>query len=530
MEYTRSRLFVDMDGTLARFHDEANYLERMFEKDFFRNLQPFENMVEGVRQFIQQHPNIEVFILSARVNGEPPYCEAEKNAWLDMYLPEIDTDHRIFTEMGRSKAEYIPGGVRETDFLLDDYNKGLNLWLYDGGSAIKCHNNINQKGLGAYGGSAGRLWTGAMVHTEDAPGMIAAELAHHMGLSYTLNYAFKHTDIDFTISHSTDRPQPVPSAAPQLICFPKKPNPERYAACRAGQSPVTFENPLNAIRWLEGKDEFTELPFHHNGQPGFVLPKFLADSMASNLYGCKDVSELAEHGQYPEDVCSAFCQAVYDSKLPIVGHIHYLGSKGQVGETAVFRSVEDMKAEVAECRECGRPIVEDWAVTPKFSEVTLSCYPDLSVPESFQLSSDNLRMAAGLCGIQYDTVDDFLSEYTWDDSLNIWNEYGQYVQKIAEIMNGFASREDVEKVFYSNVSQGLPPIEAAQLMLVNIAEWAKWHNEDAFKAGVFDKALDYHFTLRQSSLHKTALDEQISSAFDKRTNLHGSSPVQQPER
>lgn len=26
------RLFVDMDGTLARFHDEVSYLERMWEQ------------------------------------------------------------------------------------------------------------------------------------------------------------------------------------------------------------------------------------------------------------------------------------------------------------------------------------------------------------------------------------------------------------------------------------------------------------------------------------------------------------------
>lgn len=79
----KKRLLVDMDGTLARFHDQANYLERMFEKDFFRELEPFANMVEGVRQFMQDHPDIEVFIVSARVIGEPPYCEVEKNAWLD---------------------------------------------------------------------------------------------------------------------------------------------------------------------------------------------------------------------------------------------------------------------------------------------------------------------------------------------------------------------------------------------------------------------------------------------------------------
>lgn len=142
----KKRLLVDMDGTLARFHDQANYLERMFEKDFFRELEPFTNMVDGVRQFMQDHPDVEVFIVSARVIGEPPYCEVEKNAWLDRYLPEIDREHRIFTDIGHSKAEYLPGGATKDDYLLDDYNKGLNLFMYDGGSAIKCHNNINQRG------------------------------------------------------------------------------------------------------------------------------------------------------------------------------------------------------------------------------------------------------------------------------------------------------------------------------------------------------------------------------------------------
>lgn len=186
----KKRLLVDMDGTLARFHDQANYLERMFEKDFFRELEPFANMVEGVRQFMQDHPDVEVFIVSARVIGEPPYCEVEKNAWLDRYLPEIDREHRIFTDIGHSKVEYLPGGATKDDYLLDDYNKGLNLFMYDGGSAIKCHNNINQRGLGAYGGEKGQLWTGAMVHVDDRPEMISAELAQSMGLSYDRRKVF----------------------------------------------------------------------------------------------------------------------------------------------------------------------------------------------------------------------------------------------------------------------------------------------------------------------------------------------------
>lgn len=41
----RTKIYIDMDGTIARFHDENLYLERMFEKGFFIDLKPFENAV-----------------------------------------------------------------------------------------------------------------------------------------------------------------------------------------------------------------------------------------------------------------------------------------------------------------------------------------------------------------------------------------------------------------------------------------------------------------------------------------------------
>ena len=160
---TQKRLFVDMDGTLARFHDEVQYLERMFEKDFFRNLKPFEEIVEGIKTFKDNNPDVEVFILSAAVSGEPPYCRAEKHAWLDEHLPCIDRDHRIFTRVGEPKSKYIPGGISLNDFLLDDYNVGLEQWVADGGRAIKAKNNINHKGLN------GELWRGSLVDILQPP-------------------------------------------------------------------------------------------------------------------------------------------------------------------------------------------------------------------------------------------------------------------------------------------------------------------------------------------------------------------------
>lgn len=70
------RIFVDMDGTLARFHDENLYLERMFEKGFFRDLKPFSNAVDAIKRIIDNHPNVDVYVLSATITT--PYCITEK--------------------------------------------------------------------------------------------------------------------------------------------------------------------------------------------------------------------------------------------------------------------------------------------------------------------------------------------------------------------------------------------------------------------------------------------------------------------
>lgn len=339
----KKRLLVDMDGTLARFHDQANYLERMFEKDFFRELEPFENMVEGVRQFIKDHPDVEVFIVSARVIGEPPYCEVEKNAWLDRYLPEIDRDHRIFTDIGHSKAEYLPGGASKDDYLLDDYNKGLNLFMYDGGSAIKCHNNINQRGLGAYGGEKGQLWTGAMVHVDDKPEMISAELAQSMGLSYDREKVFYAYADHEPIFRNWDR-----------------------ATIEHFISPDTEAKDgslLDNIRFLSFKPRFKNLSFPGRS-PGETLfiPRHKARAICMNEFGTDDLDSVLRDSQ------DAFCEALYDTLdregKPLVGQLHYLGNSGEVGYTEQYYDITAMQAAINESRECGRPIDVQWIIDP----------------------------------------------------------------------------------------------------------------------------------------------------------------------
>lgn len=136
----KQRLYVDMDGTLAVFQ-KVDKLETLYEEGYFLHLEPNANVVEAVRQIVVSAPDIEVFVLSACLT-DSKYALAEKNQWLDQFLPEIKEENRIFPPCGEDKKVYISGGVRKSDFLLDDYTKNLMLWQPPA-RGIKLLNGIN---------------------------------------------------------------------------------------------------------------------------------------------------------------------------------------------------------------------------------------------------------------------------------------------------------------------------------------------------------------------------------------------------
>lgn len=79
------------------------------------------------------------------------YAVHEKNAWLDAYLPEIDSEHRIFVACGSSKARAAANRLKtpciDSSFvLLDDYSVNLHEWKANRGSCIKLRNGINGNG------------------------------------------------------------------------------------------------------------------------------------------------------------------------------------------------------------------------------------------------------------------------------------------------------------------------------------------------------------------------------------------------
>ena len=72
----KKRVFIDMDGTLYRFHDhildESGHvqIEKMYELDFFVKLESFENMKEAINLLHSvDKEEIEIFIcLLSRLN------------------------------------------------------------------------------------------------------------------------------------------------------------------------------------------------------------------------------------------------------------------------------------------------------------------------------------------------------------------------------------------------------------------------------------------------------------------------------
>lgn len=159
------RIFVDMDGTLAKFNPIAE-IEDLYEQGYFASLEPQQNVVDAVN-LLNQDPRFEIYILSSVLDSK--YALQEKNQWLDAHLPQIDAAHRLFPAYGETKQTVIPNGLQPTDTLLDDYSLNLHAWCPPG-QAIKLMNGIN--------GNNG-TWQGARVYHTDAPELLAAEISEH---------------------------------------------------------------------------------------------------------------------------------------------------------------------------------------------------------------------------------------------------------------------------------------------------------------------------------------------------------------
>lgn len=144
----KKRLFIDMDGVLAKF-TYVTHEDKLFQKNYFKNLVPQAPFLLALKNFINHNPNVECYILSAYLS-DSQYALKEKQEWCNKWIPEINAEHRIFMPCGKNKADYIPYKINEKDFLIDDYSKNLINWDNNNGIGIKLLNGINNRPKGEY--------------------------------------------------------------------------------------------------------------------------------------------------------------------------------------------------------------------------------------------------------------------------------------------------------------------------------------------------------------------------------------------
>lgn len=181
----KKRLFVDMDGTLTEWRnigfdtpssEEINELSMREKLDkvlycpgYFSSLKEHEHVVMAINKIVNENHDVEVYIMSCVLPDKNDVSPIkQKNEWLDNYLPNIDTAHRIFVPDGEPKSKYVPNGVQKGDFLLDDYTKNLIEWESTGnGVGIKLLNQVNS--------SKGK-WNGSKVANNGLSKFIARDI------------------------------------------------------------------------------------------------------------------------------------------------------------------------------------------------------------------------------------------------------------------------------------------------------------------------------------------------------------------
>lgn len=162
MYNNKPRIFVDMDGTLAKFQ-YVDTIETLYEYGYFRNLEPQKNVVDAVRKLIADD-SVEVYVLSAYL-GDSRFALAEKKEWLHEHLPELDMAHQVFVPCGDSKEKYV-ARLQPIDLLVDDYTHNLRLWDPPA-KGIKVMNGIN--------GTRG-TWSGARTNIECSSTRIMSDI------------------------------------------------------------------------------------------------------------------------------------------------------------------------------------------------------------------------------------------------------------------------------------------------------------------------------------------------------------------
>ena len=93
-----NKIFLDMDGTIAKFN-VRNALERFaVEKGFFANLGAYKG-IETINEMVK---NGNVYIISASPNM---YADLDKMTWLKKYLPNLARSSKIVIQIPSNRSK-----------------------------------------------------------------------------------------------------------------------------------------------------------------------------------------------------------------------------------------------------------------------------------------------------------------------------------------------------------------------------------------------------------------------------------------
>ena len=134
-------LFVDMDGVLANFDKGINGdLNKMFEKGFFRTLEPMEEGLNKTFQEIKsQGYGIKILSKACVKRSDERFIGQmlDKVDWIKEYIPCINELDIIIQSTDESKGDIVKMYSEYDCILIDDYSKNLAEWAFAGGKGIK---------------------------------------------------------------------------------------------------------------------------------------------------------------------------------------------------------------------------------------------------------------------------------------------------------------------------------------------------------------------------------------------------------
>ena len=144
------KIFLDLDGTLAKFN-VRNALQRFeTEKGFFAKLGAYK----GIELINEMAKAGNVYIISASPNKQ---ADNDKMIWIEKYLNNVPMENRLICRCGENKAEYLKSKGLQIDknsYLLDDYTKNLIEWESAGGVGIKRLTKVADNSTGKWQGLA----------------------------------------------------------------------------------------------------------------------------------------------------------------------------------------------------------------------------------------------------------------------------------------------------------------------------------------------------------------------------------------